>query len=130
MVTDLLTETNRRLREAAPENAAALRALNAPVVAFSETMGQNDRALRNFLFEHMYRHPRIIGMTAAAREVVRDLFANYMARPEYLPEAWRPGAADPDRSVQARLVADYIAGMTDRFAQEEHGKIPGRDGKN
>jgi dGTPase len=130
MVTDLLTETNRRLREAAPESAAALRALDAPVVAFSETMGQNDRALRDFLFEHMYRHPRIIGMTAAARKVVGDLFENYMARPERLPEAWRLGTADPDRSVQARLVADYIAGMTDRFAQEEHGKIPGRDGKN
>ncbi len=130
MVTDLLAETHRRLREAAPESAAALRALDAPVVAFSETMGQNDRALRDFLFEHMYRHPRIIGMTAAAREVVRDLFANYMARPDHLPEAWRPGTVDPDRRVQARLVADYIAGMTDRFAQEEHGKLLGRDGKN
>jgi len=130
MVTDLLAETHRRLREAAPESAAALRALDAPVVAFSETMGQNDRALRDFLFEHMYRHPHILGMTATAREVVRDLFANYMARPEHLPEAWRPGTADPDRSVQARLVADYIAGMTDRFAQEEHGKLFGRDGKN
>ena len=130
MVTDLLAETNRRLREAAPQSAAALRALNAPVVAFSEPMRQNDRALRDFLFKHMYRHERITRMTAAAREVVRELFAMYMARPEHLPEPWRPGAADLGSPAQARLVADYIAGMTDRFAQEEHGKLLGCDGKN
>jgi dGTPase len=130
MVTDLLAETNRRLREAAPESAAALRALDAPVVAFSEPMRQNDRALRDFLFKHMYRHERITRMTTAARVVVRDLFANYMKRPEHLPEAWRPGAAESDDAARARLVADYIAGMTDRFAQEEHGKRLGRDRKN
>ena len=130
MVTDLLVETHRRLREAAPESAAALRALNAPVVAFSEPMRQNDRALRDFLFTHMYRHERITRMTAAAREVVRELFAIYMARPEHLPEGWRPGAADLGSAARARLVADYIAGMTDRFAQEEHGKLLDRDGKN
>ncbi len=130
MVTDLLAETHRRLREAAPDSVAALRALAAPVVAFSEPMRQNDHALRDFLFKHMYRHERITGMTAAAREVVRELFADYMARPEHLPEPWRRGAADSDGTARARLVADYIAGMTDRFAQEEHGKLLGRDGKN
>ncbi len=112
------------------DEIAALRALDAPVVAFSEPMRQNDRALRDFLFKHMYRHERITRMTTAARVVVRDLFANYMKRPEHLPEAWRRGAADSDGAVRARLVADYIAGMTDRFAQEEHGKLLGRDGKN
>jgi dGTPase len=130
MVTDLLAETNRRLRQAAPESAAALRALDAPVVAFSGPMRQNDRALRDFLFKHMYRHERITRMTAVARQVVRELFADYMARPEHLPEAWRRGATDSDRAARARLVADYIAGMTDRFAQEEHGKLLGCDGKN
>ena len=130
MVTDLLAETHRRLREAAPESAAALRALDAPVVAFSETMRQNDRALRKFLFKYMYRHRRIVRMTEAAREIVSDLFANYMARPEHLPEPWRPAPSDSGKAVLARLVADYIAGMTDRFAQEEHGKLLGRDGKN
>ncbi len=86
--------------------------------------------MRDFLFQHMYRHQRITRRTAAAREVVRELFANYMARPELLPEAWRPGAVDSGSAARARLVADYIAGMTDRFAQEEHGKLLGRDGKN
>jgi dGTPase len=130
MVTDLLAETDRRLGEAAPESAAALRALDAPVVAFSEPMRQNDRALRDFLFKHMYRHERITRMTAAARVVVRDLFAIYMERPEHLPQEWQSAAARADNPVRARLVADYIAGMTDRFAQEEHVKLFGRDGKN
>jgi len=130
MVTDLLAETHRRLREAAPEGAAALRALGAPVVAFSETMGQNDRALREFLFKHMYRHERIVRMTAEAHKVVRDLFANYMERPEHLPAEWQPRAAESDSTARARLVADYIAGMTDRFAQEEHGRLLGRDRTN
>jgi dGTPase len=130
MVTDLLAETQRRLGQAAPESAAALRALDAPVVAFSEPMRENDRALRDFLFKHMYRHQRITRMTAAARAVVRELFADYMARPEHLPEPWRPATADSDDAARARLVADYIAGMTDRFAQEEHGKLSGRGGKN
>ncbi len=130
MVTDLLAETDRRLRAAKPESAAALRALPAPVVAFSEPMLQNDRALREFLFKHMYRHERITRRTAVAREVVRDLFAIYMERPGHLPEEWRAGAARGDQAARARLVADYIAGMTDRFAQEEHGKLRGQDGKN
>jgi dGTPase len=130
MVTDLLAETHRRLRAAAPESAAALRLLDAPVVAFSEPMRQNDRALREFLFKHMYRHERIVRMTAEAHEVVRDLFANYMERPEHLPAQWRPRAAESDSTARARLVADYIAGMTDRFAQEEHGKLLGRDKTN
>jgi len=130
MVTDLLAETHRRLSAAAPENAAALRALAAPVVAFSEPMRQNDRALRDFLFKHMYRHERITRRTAVAREVVRDLFAIYMERPAHLPGEWQSGAASTDSAARARLVADYIAGMTDRFAQEEHGKLFGRDGKN
>ena len=130
MVTDLLAETDRRLRAAAPESAAALRALDAPVVAFSEPMRQNDSALREFLFKHMYRHERITRMTVAARDVVRDLFALYMARPGHLPEAWRRGVAESDSAARARLVADYIAGMTDRFAQEEHRKLCGSDGKN
>ena len=130
MVTDLLAETHRRLRAAAPESAAALRLLDAPVVAFSEPMRQNDRALREFLFKHMYRHERITRMTAEAHVVVRDLFQIYMERPEHLPSEWQPGAASADSKARARLVADYIAGMTDRFAQEEHGKLLGRDGTN
>jgi dGTPase len=128
MVDDLLAETRRRLAEAGPESAAALRALGAPVVAFSAPMRENDAALKDFLFRHMYRHERVARMTTRARAVVRDLFALYMEAPERLPEEWRAGAQDAEQAEIARLVADYIAGMTDRFALEDHRRLFGSDG--
>jgi dGTPase len=123
MVNDLLAETRRRLAEAAPRDAAALRALDTPVVAFSEAMGDNDRALKAFLFARMYRHYRVNRMTSKVRRVVRALFAHYLAEPQCLPEEWRARAEGAEKAAIARLVADYIAGMTDRFALEEHHKL-------
>ena len=129
MVDDLLAETKRRIAEAAPESAADLRALGAPVVAFSEPMRENDRALKDFLFHRMYRHERVNRMTAKAQSVVRDLFAFYMETPRHLPAEWRAEAQGAEEAGAARLVADYIAGMTDRFALAEHGKLFGSETK-
>ncbi len=123
MVNDLLAETRRRLGEAAPEDAAAVRGLNAPVVAFSEEMRKNDRALKDFLFERMYRHYKVNRMTHKVKGVVRALFGHYLAEPACLPEEWRREADAPGSAETARLVADYIAGMTDRFAMDEHRKL-------
>jgi dGTPase len=122
MVNDLLAETRRRLAEAAPANADAVRRLGAPVVAFSEEMRKNERALKAFLFERMYRHYRVNRMTSKVRRVVRDLFDHYLAEPQCLPQEWRDEAGPPGSRETARLVADYIAGMTDRFALDEHRK--------
>ncbi len=129
MVNDLIAETRRRIAEAAPTSAAELRALDAPVVAFSEPMRENDRALRDFLFHRMYRHERVNRMTAKARQVVRDLFALYMEEPQHLPAEWRVEARDAEPAEMARLIADYIAGMTDRFALGEHSKLFGSETK-
>jgi dGTPase len=123
MVTDLLAETGRRLAEAAPGDADALRALGAPVVAFSEAMREKDRGLKAFLFERMYRHYRVNRMGSKVRRVVRDLFEHYLAEPDCLPDEWRDQAAGAEATARARLVADYIAGMTDRYALEEHRKL-------
>jgi dGTPase len=123
MVTDLLDETGRRLAEAAPESPDALRALGAPVVAFSGAMREKDRALKAFLFERMYRHYRVNRMGSKVRRVVRDLFEHYLAEPDCLPDEWRDQAAGAEATARARLVADYIAGMTDRYALEEHHKL-------
>jgi len=122
MVTDLLSETRRRLEEAQPGSAAAVRALSAPLVAFSDEMRQNDRALRSFLFARMYRHYKVNRMTSKARRVVHELFEHYLARPDCLPDEWQEQARDLDEAARARLVADYIAGMTDRYALDEHAK--------
>ncbi len=122
MVTDLLAETRRRVEQHRPDSAAAVRALAAPLVAFSDGMRQNDRALRTFLFARMYRHYKVNRMTTKARRVVRELFEHYLARPDCLPDEWQLQARDLPEKERARLVADYIAGMTDRYALDEHAK--------
>jgi len=120
MVTDLIDETRRRLCAARPKSVADLRRLAAPVVAFSAAMTENDRALKRFLFDHMYRHEKVNQMTARARRVVGDLFDLYMNARAPLPADWRKLFDERDEVGKARVVADYIAGMTDRFALEEH----------
>jgi dGTPase len=123
MADDLIAETRRRLAAAKPKSVDDIRALDAPVVAFSESMRANDRALKDFLFERMYRHYKVNRMTSKARRVVHDLFALFLAEPGCLPAEWQlltDGAGNPTTAV---VVADYIAGMTDRFALEEHQRL-------
>jgi dGTPase len=123
MVDDLIAETRRRLADAKPKSVEDIRALSAPVVAFSETMRANDRALKDFLFQRMYRHYKVNRMTSKARRVVHDLFALFLAEPGCLPEQWQPLTDGPGKTATAVAVADYIAGMTDRFALEEHQRL-------
>ena len=128
MVNDVLAETRRRIREADPISAAAIRALPHPVVAFSPAMVQKDRDIKSFLFEHMYRHPSVTRETEAARQIVRELFEGFMDAPERLPEPWRRLTDGPATAGTARVVADYIAGMTDRYAKRAHRQLTGREG--
>jgi dGTPase len=121
MVNDLLHETGTRLDDAMPEDVDAVRILPGPVAAFSQAMEQENRALKSFLFARMYRHEKVNRMTELARRVVRELFAGYMDEPSRLPELWRPD--ETGEGALARRVADYIAGMTDRFALDEHQRL-------
>ena len=123
MVNDLLAETRGRLERADPKDADELRALSEPVVAFSPTMAEHDRAVKRFLFARMYRHYRVNRMTYKVKRVVRDLFDHYLAEPQCLPDEWRGQIGEASAPVTARIVADYIAGMTDRFALDEHRKL-------
>ena len=122
-VNDTLAETGRRLNVARPDSADAIRALGRPVVAFAAGMAEDNQALRAFLYERMYRHERVKRMTDNARKVVRELFAVMLAEPDHLPEDWRAKADGAGGMATARLVADYIAGMTDRFALGEHERL-------
>jgi dGTPase len=99
-----------------------VRRLGQPVAAFSAEMRNHDRALKRFLYERMYRHYRVNRMSSKARRVLRDLFQLFLAEPECLPREWRAPAGAP-RSEHARIVADYLAGMTDRFALDEHRRL-------
>jgi dGTPase len=129
MVRDLLVETRRRLAEAQPKSAAAIRALGRPVAAFSPAVEAAQKQVKSFLFGHMYRHAKVNRMTAHAAEVVRDLFARYRAEPALLPEPWREAAAGGD-AKHARVIADYIAGMTDNYALDEHKRLFGAPGSS
>jgi dGTPase len=123
MVTDLLTETRARLEAARPRSADDVRRLGKPVVAFSDDMVAKAGALREFLFERMYRHYKVNRMTSKARRVVSDLFRIFLDEPNCLPAEWYGRADGPRTQRTARLVADYIAGMTDRFALKEHRRL-------
>jgi dGTPase len=123
MVDDILTESRSRLAAANPAGAADVRALDHPVIAFSEAMAANDRALKDFLYRRMYRHYKVNRMASKARRVVRELFNLFVVEPECLPDDWRD-RCNGVRSVEtARAVADYIAGMTDRFAFLEYKRL-------
>jgi dGTPase len=123
MVRDVLAESKRRLAEAAPASAAEIRALGKPVIAFSDAMRQNDRALKAFLFENMYRAAPVCRETDQARRIVSELFGLLMASPDRLPPEWRSVGTIREEAALARLVADYIAGMTDRYAMQKHAEL-------
>ncbi|MBM3532153.1 MAG: deoxyguanosinetriphosphate triphosphohydrolase [Alphaproteobacteria bacterium] len=123
MVNDVLAETRRRLAAANPGSADAIRRLGRPVVAFSDEMRRHDTELKAFLHERMYRAERVRLARADAHAVVRDLFQLFLADPGRLPAEWSAATKGLDRTGTARIVADYIAGMTDRYAFAEHARL-------
>ena len=121
--TDMIEESRRRLAALDPADADAIRRAGQPVIAFSPAMAEANRAVKEFLFAHMYRHWRVNRMTSKARHVTEDLFGLLHADVSLLPDGWRSLAGEGDGPRAALTVADYIAGMTDRFALEEHRRL-------
>lgn len=117
MVEDVLRETRSRILGARLRDAQSVRALGRPLVAFSDAMRADVEGVRRFLFARMYRHPQVVARTDEAKRIVRELFDRYAADPAALPEEWRA------RKSGKRAIADYIAGMTDLFAQTEHKRL-------
>ena len=123
MVTDLLAESRRRLAALGPTSVEAVRTASEAVIAFSDTVAADLAVVRRFMFKEVYRHYLVNRETSKARRVVRDLFTLFMAEPNTLPTDWRRQAEAAGAIGQARVVADYIAGMTDRFALLEHQRL-------
>jgi dGTPase len=117
-VYDVIDSTRAVLDGAALASAADARAA-PPLVMFSDAMRSKSAALKRFLLDNLYRHPQVSAKTDQARRVVRDLFAAYMNDLTQMPADFAA------RSDAARAVADYIAGMTDRFAAREHERLTG-----
>ena len=126
-VEDAIREGGERLAEAAPQSAADVRAQDRAMVTFSAPMQAADKAIKGFLYPHMYRHPRVMKVRVQAAEVVRRLTRAFLADPALMPGEWALAAqaARGDEMRVARLICDYIAGMTDRFALAEHRRLFG-----
>ena len=123
MIRDVVAETRRRVHSTKVCSPDAVRALDRPLVAFSPEMTEHNGALKRFLFTRMYRHYRVNRMTSKARRIVRELFCVFHAEPNTLPDEWLALTDGADGPGTARVVADYIAGMTDRFALDEHRRL-------
>ena len=123
MVGDLVAEAERRLLAARPGSVEELRALDHPVIAFSEEVAEPLTGFRQFLRRNMYSHYKVMRMARKADRVVRELFDFLFAYPDCLPPEWQTSAAEGGEAGRALAISDYIAGMTDRFALEEHDRL-------
>jgi dGTPase len=118
LVVDLTKESGRRVADAAPSDVDGVRAA-APLAAFSVAMRKEADELKSFLHDELYRHYRVMRMSTKARRIVSDLFAAFMGEPRLLPDDHQRRAADD----APRAIADYVAGMTDRYAIKEHKRL-------
>ena len=122
-IDDLTTETRRRVDLHRPESAADVRALDEPLVAFSGTLDKDQRQLRAFLYERMYKHYKVNRMRSQGKRILKELFELFLAEPETLPDMWRYDAEQVPSERRARLICDYLAGMTDNYAIELHRRL-------
>ena len=125
MTDDLLVETRARLAVAAPQSIAAVRAAGRPLAGFSPAMERETAVLKQFLRDRMYRHPQVAALRDPSKLVVAGLFAALHAEPAAMPADWAT-ATPADEPGRARHVADFIAGMTDRYALDLHRRLVGR----
>ncbi len=123
LIEDVTAETGRRLTVLAPRSADELRQAPSVVAGFSASIAEAEAAIKEFLKIRMYRHERVQRVMGEAARVVRDLFARYSTQPDDLPPEWREGLTGTDEAGRARHIADFIAGMTDRYALAEHARL-------
>ena len=122
-VEGVIYEGTRRLAAFKDKSVAAIRAASGPVIVFDQNLMMADKDIKSFLFAHMYRNLNVMRVRAQAESVLRDLYLKLNNNPSLLPEDWRLRLNDTDEREKAYHIADYIAGMTDRFALEEHRRL-------
>ncbi|MFV2092188.1 MAG: dGTP triphosphohydrolase, partial [Hyphomicrobiales bacterium] len=123
MVDDVIAHTREQLAALDPQSSDAVRAAKSAIAGFSPTMRDRSAALKAFLFTHMYRHQRVSATMDKVRPVISELFSCYLQDPAKLPAEWRGPMAAGNQQANARHIADFIAGMTDRFALNEHMRL-------
>ena len=126
LVEDVIAVSRANLQELGPMSCADVRGAGRMMVQFSPALWSDLKVIRKFLFTQMYRAPSVVKMRQDVTQVVEDLFPLFMVQPEHLPKQWRRDvAAAADETALARIVSDYISGMTDRFALETHKRLVG-----
>ena len=123
MIEDAVRESRVRLAGLAEQSLAGVRAASEPVIAHSAQRRAEAQGLKDYLFANVYRHARVTAVMAAAETVVRDLFERYMRAPGELPGPWRAMAEPEGQAGRAAVAADFVAGMTDRYALKEHRRL-------
>jgi dGTPase len=124
MVEDVIAVAQNRLTSAQPKSAEEIRQLGTTVIRFSKPLFQDLKAVRNFLFHRMYRAPSVMAVRAEVTQKLDDLFPLFLRDPRLLPPEWQADVQAAKDEVQlARVIADYVAGMTDRFAIQEHQRL-------
>jgi dGTPase len=123
MAHDVLGETRLGIARSKLRSIDDVRELGRPLIAFSTQMNQANVALQAFLRERMYRHERVLQIMDRAQRVIRDLFQAYMETPSLLPQEWREETVTSGGPIRARQVCDFLAGMTDRYALEQHKRL-------
>ncbi len=125
VVTDLIENTRANIEAAAPQSIDDVRAAGKVLVAFSDEVYEQHVSLKRFLQKHLYSHEKKLDMTRRAQRIVRELFDLYSADVSLLPAEFAGRAEGGDEADKARVVADYVAGMTDRYAIAEHERLLG-----
>jgi dGTPase len=123
MVDDVMGETLQRAAATGVASADEVRALDHALVAFSPDMAEDLARLRQFLHARMYRHWRVNRTRSQARRILAEMFVLFLKEPDVLPTEWFARSQNRDEAGRAQIVCDYIAGMTDRFAIEEHKRL-------
>jgi dGTPase len=124
MVNDLIAETKRRIAASGVRSVDDVRAAGRALVGFSDAMAADERQLKAFMYANLYHHPRQLAAAAAADHVIDGLFAAYRHDPALLPDEWRERLPDTEPQL-SRHIADFIAGMTDRFAVSRYREVVG-----
>jgi dGTPase len=127
LVEDVINFARTRLAEIDPQSVTDVRMAGQTVIRFSDPVFQDLKVIRAFLFDRMYRAPSVVKMRAEVTQVVEELFPYFMAHTDHLPKQWRKDVEEVEsETALARIVSDYISGMTDRFALQEHARLIGR----
>lgn len=127
MVEDVIAETRRNLAEIDPQSVDDVRLCGRAVARFSDSVWKDLKVLRKFMFDKMYRAPSVMVVRKEVTKVVDELFPHYLAHPDLLPPRWQVDVerCGTDRTALARVVSDYVSGMTDRYAIEIHAELLG-----